>query len=102
MIVIEPGAYDTDFAPRSAVRSPGLSDPAAPYARLASKWSEAAARMMPEKQDPIQVVDGIIRAALEGDAFMRSPFGRDAIPLVAERESMPDAAFIRAMSRRYE
>ncbi len=102
VIVIEPGAYDTDFAPRSAVRSPMLADPEAPYAHLADKWSDASARMMPEKQDPMEVVDGIIEAVLADKPFMRIPFGRDAEALVTERESMSDADFIRAMSQRYE
>jgi len=101
VVVIEPGSYDTDFGPRSAVRSPGLSDPQAPYAPFAEKWSQVAARMMPEKQDPREVVEGIITAAEQGDSFMRLPFGRDAVGLVRQRESMTDAEFIGVMTRNY-
>jgi hypothetical protein len=32
---------------------------------------------------------------------MRIPFGKDATPMVDERESVGQAEFIRAMTRRY-
>jgi len=101
VVVIEPGAYNTDFGPRSAVRSPGLVDPDSPYAHLAKTWTAAAGEMMPTKQDPSDVVDGIIAAATDGPSFMRIPFGDDATTLVSQRESMSDVEFIETMARRY-
>jgi len=101
--VIEPGAYDTDFGPRSAVRSPGLTDPNAPYAAQAPIWDAAAALMMPEKQDPQQVVDAIIAAADDTTpSFRRLPLGNDAAELVRQRESMSDDEFIGLMTRKYD
>jgi len=101
VVVIEPGAYDTDFGPRSAIRSPRLVDEDSPYAHLAKTWTAAAGEMMPVKQDPLEVVDGIIAAATDGPSFMRIPFGNDATALVSQRESTSDAEFIETMARRY-
>ncbi|MCH8850481.1 MAG: SDR family oxidoreductase, partial [Chloroflexi bacterium] len=101
VVVIEPGAYATDFGPRSAVRSPKLTDPESPYAQSAQCWSDVAADLMPDRQDPAEVVEGVIQAAHEGEPFMRIPFGKDATPMVDERESVGQAEFIRAMTRRY-
>ncbi|NOT02871.1 MAG: SDR family oxidoreductase [Phycisphaerales bacterium] len=102
VIVIEPGSYATDFGPRSAVRDAGLTDPASPYAASAKTWSDVAARLLPDRQDPAEVVDGIVAAVTAPrPPFVRIPFGRDARPLIAERESAGDAEFIENMSRRY-
>ncbi len=101
VIVIEPGAYATDFASRSAVRDPGLANPDSPYADLAQKWTDAAAKMMPDRQDPNDVVDGIIKAVDDTPPFARLPFGKDATSLIRERESTSDEEFVRIMSTRY-
>lgn len=102
VLVIEPGSYATDFVPRSSVRDAGLTDPASPYAALAQTWSEVAARLMPGRQDPAEVVDGIIAAVTaDGPPFARIPFGRDARPLITERETSGDAKFVRDMAARY-
>ncbi len=101
VIVIEPGAYATDFSPRSAVRSPGLDDPKSPYSGLFAKWTAAAGKMMPARQDPIEVVEAIVQAVDGGQAFVRIPVGRDALALTQERTSMSDADFMSRMARRY-
>ncbi len=101
VVVIEPGAYATDFASRSAVRDTGLADPDSPYAHLADSWTKTAGQMMPDRQDPVEVVDGIIEAVDGDDSFVRLPFGKDATALVSARESGSDAAFVRSMAARY-
>ena len=101
VVVIEPGAYDTDFAPRSAVRSPGLSDPDSPYAGLLRQWGESLAEIMPEKQKPAEVVRGIIEAADSPEPFLRLAFGNDARKMIDLRQSRPDDEFIAEMRRRY-
>lgn len=102
VVVIEPGAYATDFGPRSAVRSPALADPNSPYAVHAQRWSDVAAELMPNRQDPAEVVDGIIAAALDSQPFLRIPFGRDACSMIQQREKQGQAEFIRAMTQRYD
>lgn len=102
VIVIEPGAYDTDFGPRSAVRSAALADPKSPYAALVKEWTEAAARIFPpERQPPIDVVNGILKAVAGEEPFVRLPFGTDARMLIEKRDSMPDAEFIEFMRSDY-
>lgn len=101
MVVIEPGAYATDFGPRSAVRSPKLDDPTSPYAESARRWTEVASRLISQRQDPAEVVDRILAAVAANEPFMRLPIGRDAEPLVRDRESRTDAEFIRTMTSRY-
>jgi NAD(P)-dependent dehydrogenase (short-subunit alcohol dehydrogenase family) len=101
VLVIEPGSYDTDFGPRSAVRSLVSADPTSPYAGVGKLWTDAARKAMPEKQDPMEVVDGIIEAVNGGESFARFPFGRDARALVDQRASMSDADFVATMNDRY-
>lgn len=101
VIVVEPGAYATDFSPRSAVRSPGLDDAKSPYAGQFERWTAAAGRMMPAKQDPIEVVNAIIAAVDGNEPFVRIAVGRDATTLAQERAALPDAEFINRMARRY-
>jgi len=102
VIVIEPGAYETDFGPRSAVRSAALSDPNSPYAELVARWTEAVARIFPAKrQDPAEVVAGILKAVAGDAAFVRIPFGVDAVPFVRQRETMSDAEFMQMMREQY-
>jgi short-subunit dehydrogenase len=101
VIVIEPGAFATDFGPRSAVRSPSLSDPNSPYAESAQKWTAAAAVMMPRRQDPAEVVEAVIAAARRDEPFQRVPVGPDAVTLVHERFQTSEADFIGTMTNRY-
>ncbi len=101
VVVIEPGAYATDFGPRSAVRSPKLEDPASPYSDAGRRWTEVASQLIGRRQDPMEVVEGIIASATADESFLRVPFGRDATPLVEERDSKTDAEFIRTMTARY-
>ncbi len=101
VLLIEPGAYDTDFGPRSAIRSPKLGDKDSPYADAGQRWTEAARIAMPDKQDPMEVVDGIIEAVNGDKPFARIPFGKDANALVNERASKSDAQFVAAMNARY-
>ncbi len=101
VIVIEPGSFDTDFGPRSAVRSPGLTDPSAPYAAQAATWSAVAAKLLPRRQDPMVVVERIIECVNRNEGFLRVPVGTDAISLVQVRESSGEAEFIRTMNARY-
>lgn len=102
VIVIEPGAYETDFGPRSAVRSAALSDPDSPYAELIGRWADAVARIFPaERQNPAEVVEGILRAVAGDARFVRLPFGVDAVPFVTRRETVRDAEFVRWMREEY-
>lgn len=102
VIVIEPGAYATDFASRSAVRDAGLANANSPYASLAQTWTNAAAQMMPDRQNPDEVVNGIIEAVDGNEQFLRLPFGKDATALISERESTSDQDFVRKMANRYK
>jgi NAD(P)-dependent dehydrogenase (short-subunit alcohol dehydrogenase family) len=101
VVVIQPGAYETDFASRSAVRSPSLVDKGSPYASLGDGWTVAAQEMMPVRQDPMEVVDRILKAVDGPAEFARIPSGQDATSLIGERDASTDGEFIRSMSDRY-
>ena len=99
VVVIEPGAYATDFATRSAVRSEKLGAPDSPYADASERWTDALGALMPTRQDPMEVVEGIIAAASDGESFVRIPYGEDAVMMIGEREEQPVES-VRKMSRR--
>lgn len=101
VIVVEPGAYATDFGPRSAVRSPRLNDPASPYAAAAARWTAVASEILASRQDPLEVVHGILAAVADGPAFTRLPFGKDAVAIISDRARRGDTAFIQSMLERY-
>ncbi len=95
VIVIEPGAFATDFGPRSAKSSPHNNDPASPYAALHLQWTEAAQKLFDYGQDAREVVK-VLREAVESDVkFARIPVGTDATRIVREREARPGLAFQR-------
>ncbi len=102
MIIVEPGAYETDFASRSARTSPLDAEPDSPYAGLRAQWmANASAAIFPRRQDPVEVIDGIIDAVNSDLPFIRLPLGHDATRLVALREELGDTAFVEWMRRTY-
>ncbi len=101
VVVIEPGSYDTDFGPRSALRDAELTAEDSPYRSACKRWDAAFSRIIPRKQDPAEVVEAILRAASGAEPFLRLPVGEDARALVALREGRPDAEFIREMDARW-
>ena len=89
VIVMEPGAYDTDFGTRSARTSAADNDPASPYAGLRALWrSRQAAAIFPYRQHPSEVIDGIVEAIDSGLPFVRLPIGRDARQMIDRRTEM--------------
>lgn len=86
VILIEPGAYATDFAPRSAVKAEGDDDPSSPYAEVRKTWVEnASSRLFPHRQHPNEVVEAIIATVNSSHRFVRVPVGQDAVRVVEER-----------------
>jgi NAD(P)-dependent dehydrogenase (short-subunit alcohol dehydrogenase family) len=100
VIVIEPGAYDTDFSPRSAHSSPRLKDEASPYFPLYEKWTEMGGKIFVPRQDPAEVVEAIVSAVRSGEPFVRLPVGRDATDLVSNREKRTSAEYMKYMHQR--
>lgn len=89
VVVIEPGSYDTDFAPRSARVSPADSDPDSPYASLVPRWKENAGRsIFPSRQNPVEVIDAIYDAVDSDIPFVRLPVGRDALELIEKKREL--------------
>ncbi len=100
VVVIEPGAYETDFGPRSAKSSPKLTDPGSPYAELYPKWTEMSGHVFVPRQDPKEVVDAIWNAVKSEEPFVRVPVGRDAVDLVSQREKRTSAEYIQYLHER--
>jgi len=94
VVVIEPGAYDTDFGSRSVRLASAESDPASPYAELRERWKRNVQKyLFPHRQNPAEVVDDIIDAVDAGLPFVRLPVGSDAHRLVARLDEMKRGPF---------
>jgi NADP-dependent 3-hydroxy acid dehydrogenase YdfG len=92
VLVIEPGAFATDFGTRSAVRDLGSS--ASPYAPLRPTWGTAIAQVMPERQDPQEAITQILQAVQENKPFARVAVGKDAQRIIPLREQLGAEAFV--------
>jgi NADP-dependent 3-hydroxy acid dehydrogenase YdfG len=101
VVVMEPGAYETDFAIRSArVGDAGVVD--SPYAVVRPAWIAAAReKIFPYRQDPKEVIQGIFDAVDSKIPFVRLPIGRDAEKLIALRKELGDSAFVDWLRRTY-
>ncbi len=102
VIVIEPGAFETDFGPRSAVRAEREEDPGSPYAGVRPTWIEnASRRLFPWRQNPDQVIEAILATVRIGTPFVRVPVGEDAVNVVTEREERGMDGFVEWMRKIY-
>lgn len=102
VIVIEPGAYETDFAKRSARVAAAESEEASPYATLRELWKGNAGRtIFPHRQDPTEVVDAMVEAVLSPISFIRLPVGTDAASLISRRSDMNNTEFVEWMRKVY-
>jgi len=102
VIVIEPGAYDTDFSTRSARSGAREDDPDSPYAALRELWkNNAREKIFPYRQDPTEVIEGLMEALESKLPFVRLPIGRDASTLLHRRDEMKTAEFVEWMRKIY-
>ncbi len=102
VVVIEPGAYATDFGPRSAKKAAADENPNSPYAELRPVWSEnAGTRLFPHRQNPDDVVEAIISTVTLGKPFVRVPVGDDAVMVVNERRERGMDPFVEWMRKVY-
>jgi NADP-dependent 3-hydroxy acid dehydrogenase YdfG len=89
VIVIEPGAYETDFDSRSARVAAADKSPLSPYAALRTLWRRRQAEaIFPYRQYPSEVIDAIVEAVDSDLPFVRLPVGRDAREMVDRRTEM--------------
>ncbi len=102
VILIEPGAFATDFSSRSAVRDPALGAEGSPYQQAGPLWMAAIGQLMPHRQDPQVVIEALWQVVTQpGAPFLRVPLGEDALQAIALREQMGDQEFIKMMAQRY-
>ncbi|WP_218079596.1 SDR family oxidoreductase [Anthocerotibacter panamensis] len=99
VLVIEPGAYATDFGSRSALRDPGPED--TPYQELRPVWGSTILQIMPERQDPADGIAQIRAAIAQPEPFARIAVGRDAQRAIAQRAELGDQVFVQQMAQRY-
>ncbi len=98
VVVIEPGAYETDFGPRSAKRAEAEEDSNSPYAAVRPLWIENAGReLFPYRQNPEEVVDAILWGVRSDRPFVRLPVGVDALRVVEERNTRGFDPFVEWM-----
>lgn len=101
-IVLEPGAYETDFDSRSARMGAAEGAPSSPYSVLRGQWmANARASIFPYRQDAHDVADGIIDAVKSDLPFVRLPIGKDATFLLTQRRELGDTKFIEWMRKTY-
>lgn len=102
MVIVEPGAYDTDFGPRSARRAAAEENPQSPYAEIRKTWVDNASRdLFPYRQNPIEVVQGIVLSVEDDKPFVRLPVGQDALHVVSQREELGMDGFVEWMQGVY-
>lgn len=99
VLVIEPGAFATDFGSRSARRDSGGPD--SPYQTVRPSWGAAMQHIMPTRQDPELALDQIMVALAGDQPFARVAIGLDAQTQINQREALGDLAFIKLMTQRY-
>ncbi|WP_287129855.1 SDR family oxidoreductase [Candidatus Cyanaurora vandensis] len=99
VLVIEPGAYATDFGSRSAVRDGGKED--SPYQAVRASWGAAMSKVMPQRQDPADGITQMLTALDAGEPFARVAIGPDSVSAIGQRETLGDKAFMKMMAQRY-
>lgn len=101
VIVMEPGGHNTNFS-NSGVRSPHFGTPQSPYASLLRKWKEINKKIVPEKGDPVDVVNAIIKAVEQEKPFQRIKVGIDAESIIKIRENTnSDQSFFHQIFKLY-
>jgi len=101
VLVIEPGAFATDFSSRSAIRAASLGAPDSPY-QQAKTWQAAVFQVMPERQAPAQAIMEMLEAVDQGAPFARVPVGKDAQFTIPQRAELGDELFVKLMAERYQ
>ncbi|MCT4614107.1 MAG: SDR family oxidoreductase [Marinifilaceae bacterium] len=89
--LIEPGAYNTDFATRS-LDWVEMKDGNA-YKPKFNAFLKASAKMLGTEQDPQDVANITYLAATDGSKKLRYPVGADCEQILAAREQMNDIQF---------
>lgn len=101
VIIIEPGGHNTNFS-RAGVRSSHFGNSKSPYASLLSKWKETNKKIIPKKNDPINVANAIINAVEQDVPFQRIQVGKDAESLIRLRENTGnDQIFLKQIYKLY-
>ena len=102
MVVVQPGAYQTDFGPRSAKRAPGEEHENSPYAEVRKAWIENASRdLFPYRQNPVEVIQAIITTVDGDQPFVRVPVGQDALHVISQRDNLGMDGFVEWMREVY-
>lgn len=102
VLVIEPGSYETDFSTRSAQSGARENDPDSPYAVLREIWkTNAREKIFPYRQEPSEVITGIMDALESTLPFVRLPIGRDSTVLAHRRMEMETVQFVEWMRKVY-
>lgn len=95
VLVIEPGSYETDFSTRSAQSGVSENDPDSPYSVLRETWkANAREKIFPYRQEPSEVIAGIMDALNCNLPFVRLPIGRDSTTLARRRMEMETTEFL--------
>jgi short-subunit dehydrogenase len=101
VIIIEPGGHNTNFS-KSGVRSSYFGNKKSPYASLLKKWKETNKKIIPKKNDPINVANAIINAVDQEMPFQRIQVGTDSESLIRLRENASnDLVFLNQIYKLY-
>jgi NAD(P)-dependent dehydrogenase (short-subunit alcohol dehydrogenase family) len=97
VVLVEPGAFETEIWTRNALISAGTQDPQSPNAARVVKWRERMTASKKPKGDAQEVADGIAAILDDPRPRLRYVFGRDAKMGVLLRWLLPWGAFERMM-----
>jgi len=88
VVLIEPGAYETDIWMRNTIVAAGMSSPESPNAARIAKWRSHTKPRKP-RGNPQVVADGIADILERPKPKLRYVFGRDARIAVRARRLIP-------------
>jgi NAD(P)-dependent dehydrogenase (short-subunit alcohol dehydrogenase family) len=92
VVLVEPGAFETDIWTRNAKLSAGLQDPNSPNANRIARW-RVKAQGGQKKADPQVVADTIAKILETPRPRLRYAVGRDAKAGLFLRSVLPWSAF---------
>jgi NAD(P)-dependent dehydrogenase (short-subunit alcohol dehydrogenase family) len=92
VVLVEPGAFETDIWTRNAKLADGMRDPNSPNAARISRW-RARVESRQKKADPQVVADTIVQILETPQPKLRYVVGRDAKTGLFLKRVLPWSAF---------
>lgn len=99
VVLIEPGAYDTDIWERNLVIGKDALDPSSPNKERSQRFAEFVKSRASKRGDAREVAQAIVRAAKDPNPKLRYVVGADAKAQVWLRRLIPWRTYERLMAK---